>query len=75
MLSQVANTFDKPPLNDVMFIPVIRAGQKYRSCIFLQPNWVIKASNKELVASLLAVLEGTMVKIYSQSTRGPELLS
>ena len=48
-------------------------GQEYCSRIFMQPICIIMALNKELVASFHAVLEETMVGVYSQSARGPEL--
>ena len=56
------------------FLQLVGAGQEYCGHIFSQPICVIMASNKELEASVHAVLEGTTIGMYSQSTRGPELV-
>ena len=38
MLSQVTNTFDKPALNDVMFVQVVGMSQEYWDSIILTAN-------------------------------------
>ena len=58
----------------VFFVQLVGTGQEYCSRIFSQPICIIMALNKGLVASFREILERTMVGMYSQSTRGPELL-
>ena len=42
-MSRVANSIDKPALNDVMFVQVIGVGQEYCGRIFSQPIYFVMA--------------------------------